>query len=88
MPWSERYSARVDLVRDLIGILYENGTLRSVSRAVDLRADRDMRAVQKAGNQPLLFRNVTGSPARVATNILGRRDVLALALGLRPDAHG
>ena len=73
--------------RDLIGVLRANGTLRSVSRAVEPRYEliAIMRAVQKAGNEPLLFRNVTGSPAPVATNILGRRDVLALALGLRPE---
>ena len=73
--------------RDLIEALERDGVLRSVSRAVDPRYEliAVMRAVQKAGNEPLLFTDVTGSPAPVATNVLGRRDVLALALGLRPE---
>ena len=72
--------------RDLIEALKRGGVLRSVSRAVDPRYEliAVMRAVQKAGNEPLLFTNVAGSPAPVATNILGRRDVLAMALGLEP----
>jgi UbiD family decarboxylase len=72
--------------RSLIEALKNSGTLRTVSRAVDPRHEliAVMRAVQKAGNEPLLFTNATGSPAPVATNILGRREVLALALGLEP----
>ena len=72
--------------RELIDALKRSGILRSVSRAVDPRYEliAVMRAVQKAGNEPLLFTNVFGSPAPVATNILGRREVLAMALGLEP----
>ena len=72
--------------RDLIEAVKRDGVLRSISRAVDPRYEliAVMRAVQRAGNEPLLFTNVTGSPAPVATNILGRRDVLAMALGLEP----
>ncbi len=72
--------------RELLEALGRGGTLRSVSRAVDPRYEliAVMRAVQKLGNEPLLFTNVAGSPAPVATNILGRRDVLAMALGLEP----
>jgi UbiD family decarboxylase len=46
--------------RDLIGILAANGTLRSISRAVDPRYElvAIMRAVQKRGNEPMLFKNV------------------------------
>lgn len=70
--------------RDLIAALKRNGTLRSISRPVDPRFElvAIMRAVQRSGNQPLLFTNVTANPIAVATNILGRRNVLALALGL------
>jgi UbiD family decarboxylase len=52
--------------RELIGALKRDGVLRSVSRAVDPRYEliAVMRAVQKAGNEPLLFTNVAGSPAR------------------------
>jgi 2,5-furandicarboxylate decarboxylase 1 len=73
--------------RDLIGVLAANGTLRSISRAVDPRYElvAIMRAVQKRGNEPLLFKNVVGSPAPVATNVLGRREILASALGLTPE---
>ena len=75
------------LLLTLIEALERDGVLRSVSRAVDPRYEliAVMRAVQKAGNEPLLFSNVTGSPVPVVTNVLGRRDVLALALGLRPE---
>ena len=74
--------------RDLIDALKRDGILRSVSRAVDPRYEliAVMRAVQKAGNEPLLFTDVRGSSAPVATNILGRRDVLAMAIGLEPRA--
>jgi UbiD family decarboxylase len=46
--------------RDLIGVLAANGTLRSISRAVNPRYElvAIMRAVQKRGNESLLFRNV------------------------------
>jgi 2,5-furandicarboxylate decarboxylase 1 len=73
--------------RDLIGVMAANGTLRSISRAVDPRYElvAIMRAVQKRGNEPLLFKNVVGSPAPVATNVLGRREILASALGLTPE---
>ena len=72
--------------RDLIQTLKRAGTLRSISRAVDPRYEliAVMRAVQKAGNEPLLFANVSASPTPVATNIFGRREVLSLALGLEP----
>ena len=72
--------------RSLIEALKNSGTLRTVSRSVNPRHEliAVMRAVQKAGNEPLLFTNASGSPAPVATNILGRREVLALALGLEP----
>ncbi|AMN45342.1 UbiD family decarboxylase [Rhodoplanes sp. Z2-YC6860] len=73
--------------RSLIDSLERSGTLRSISRPVDPRHEliAVMRAVQKAGNEPLLFTAVAGSPSPVATNILGRREVLALALGLEPQ---
>ncbi|MBX9841364.1 MAG: UbiD family decarboxylase [Xanthobacteraceae bacterium] len=45
--------------RELIDALERSGVLRSISRAVDPRYEliAVMRAVQKAGNEPLLFTN-------------------------------
>jgi len=75
----------VQSFRGLIEILEKNSVLRSVSRTVNPRHElvAVMRSVQKRGNEALLFRNVSGSPAPVATNILGRRDSLARAFGFQ-----
>ncbi len=70
--------------RGLLQHLDQNRLLRHVSRPVDARHElvSIMRKVQKGGNEPLLFKTVTGSPTPVATNVLCRRSILADALGL------
>lgn len=73
--------------RDLLKRLDAQHLLRHVSRAVDPKHQlvAILRKVQKTTNEPLLFEQVSGSPAPVATNILCRRAILADALGL--DTH-
>ncbi len=69
--------------RDLISRLDSDHHLRRITRPVDPRFEliAVTRLVQKAGNEPLLFENVVGSGQPVASNILGRRQSLADALG-------
>jgi 2,5-furandicarboxylate decarboxylase 1 len=75
--------AAIHSFRALIERLGQDGRLRRVARRVDPRFEMVavLRLVQKAGNEPLLFADVAGSAMPIATNIFGRRDVLALALG-------
>ena len=69
--------------RDLISRLDSDHHLRRITRPVDPKFEliAVTRLVQKAGNEPLLFENVVGSGQPVASNILGRRQSLADALG-------
>jgi len=79
--------AAAQTFRGLIESLRQQDVLRSISRPVDPVHElvAVMRRVQKSGNEALLFCNVKGSPSPVATNILGRRDSLAHALGVNAE---
>ncbi len=73
--------------RALLLRLEQARILRTISREVNARHElvSVMRKVQKTSNEPLLFRNVNGSSFPIATNLLGRRELLAYALGLASD---
>lgn len=85
---SMRMTKPVLTFRDLLDILATRNCLRRVARAVDPRHQlvAILRKVQKGLNQPLLFENVSGSPAPIATNVLCRRSILAAALGIEEQA--
>lgn len=70
--------------RDLLGLIAARGGLRRVKRLVSPRHQlvAVLRAMQKSLNQSLLFENVAGSPAPIASNVLCRRSILAAALGI------
>ena len=73
--------------RDLLAWLDARGDLAHVGREVSPRHElvSVLRRMQKGPNRPLLFGNVAGTPLRVATNVLARRETLAASLGLTPD---
>ncbi len=72
--------------RDLLAWLEGRGLLARVARPVDPAYELTavLRKTQKGPNVGLLFESVKGSPARVATNVMSRRETLAAALGLAP----
>lgn len=74
--------------RDLLKDLDDRKLLRHVSREVSPTHQlvAVMRKVQKTINEPLIFDNVAGSPAPVATNIFCRRTILSDALGIETRA--
>ncbi len=73
--------------RSLLDWLDGRGLLAHVTRPVDpaFEITAVLRKTQKGPNVGLLFENVTGSPARVATNVMSRRAALAASLGLMPE---
>ena len=73
--------------RALLEWLDGRGLLAHVTRPVDPAHELTavLRKTQKGPNVGLLFENVKGSPARVATNVMSRRETLAAALGLAPE---
>lgn len=73
--------------RDLLAWLERGGLLARVARPVDPAYELTavLRKTQKGPNVGLLFENVKGSPARVATNVMSRRETLAAALGVAPE---
>jgi UbiD family decarboxylase len=73
--------------RDLIAWLEAEKRLARVARAVDPKHElvAVMRKTQLGPNCGLVFEAVTGSPMRVATNIMSRSETLAAALGVAPD---
>jgi 2,5-furandicarboxylate decarboxylase 1 len=73
--------------RDLLAWLNERGLLAHVTRPVDPAYELTavLRKTQKGPNVGLLFQHVTGSPTRVATNVMSRREALAASLGLAPE---
>src|SRR5688572_32306230 len=73
--------------RDLLGWLDQRGLLAHVTRPVDPAYELTavLRKTQKGPNVGLLFENVTGSPTRVATNVMSRRAALAASLGVAPE---
>lgn len=72
--------------RALIEWLEGEALLARVSRPVDpaFELTAVLRKVQKGPDVGLLFESVTGSPIRVATNVMSRRATLAAALGIAP----
>jgi UbiD family decarboxylase len=72
--------------RALLEWLDGRGLLAHVARPVDPAYELTavLRKTQKGPNVGLLFENVRGSPTRVATNVMSRRETLAAALGLAP----
>lgn len=74
----------IDSFRGLIDWLQVNGELARVTRAVDPAYELTavLRKTQLGPNVGLLFENVKGSPAPVASNILSRRTAIAAALGV------
>jgi len=70
--------------RALMDWLEARGELARVSRTVDpaFELTAVLRKTQKGPNVGLLFEKPTGSPIRVATNVMSRRATLAAALGL------
>lgn len=74
--------------RALLFQLTQARALRTISREVNARHEliSVLRKVQKSTNEALLFHNVNGSRFAIATNVLGRRDSLARALGMEIDA--
>jgi len=73
--------------RGLLEWLDGRGLLAHVARPVDPAYELTavLRKTQKGPNVGLLFETVKGSPARVATNVMSRRETLAAALGLAPE---
>jgi UbiD family decarboxylase len=73
--------------RELIAWLDGRGELARVSRAVDPAYELTavLRKTQQGPNVGLLFANVKGSPALVASNVLSRRATIAAALGLNVE---
>ncbi len=73
--------------RALLDWLDGRGLLAHVTCPVDpaFELTAVLRKTQKGPNVGLLFENVTGSPARVATNVMSRRAALAASLGLTPE---
>ena len=73
--------------RALLDWLDEHGLLARVSREVDPAYELTavLRKTQKGPDVGLLFENVKGSPAPVATNVLSRRAALAASLGIAPE---
>jgi 2,5-furandicarboxylate decarboxylase 1 len=73
--------------RALLEWLDGRGLLAHVTRPVDPAYELTavLRKTQKGPNVGLLFENVRGSPTRVATNVMSRRETLAAALGLAPE---
>ena len=73
--------------RALLEWLDGRGLLAHVARPVDPAYELTavLRKTQKGPNVGLLFENVKGSPTRVATNVMSRREALAAALGLAPE---
>jgi 2,5-furandicarboxylate decarboxylase 1 len=74
--------------RDLLGWLDQRGLLAHVTRPVDPAYELTavLRKTQKGPNVGLLFDTVKGSPIRVASNVMSRRETLAAALGLAPES--
>jgi len=70
--------------RGLLKGLDDRNLLRHVSREVIAKHQlvAIMRKVQKTSNEPLMFDNVAGSPAPVATNIFCRRTIISDALDI------
>ena len=73
--------------RALLEWLDGRGLVAHVARPVDPAYELTavLRKTQKGPNVGLLFENVKGSPLRVATNAMSRREALAAALGLAPE---